>query len=248
MLEQLKLLIRIQILEDKKSHLIRSKEETPRKISELENELGRFESDYLQKKTEYDQLLKTRRTLEQEIADLNGKMTRSKQRMNDVKNNKEYQALLKEADEVKKEISQREESILEAMDRIETLVGEVQASEQVLEEYRKKFEEEKGVLLAEGKVVTDELSRLDGLQQEVRVNLGPEILKRCDYLLEKRGGVAVAAVQNGTCQVCHMNIPPQKYIELQRDNNIMQCPHCYRYIYWPGHEAYQEVFKEYRDE
>jgi predicted nucleic acid-binding Zn-ribbon protein len=48
----------------------------------------------------------------------------------------------------------------------------------------------------------------------------------------------VAAVENGVCQVCHMIIPPQKFIELQRDQDIMQCPHCHRFIYWPGHEGY----------
>ncbi len=248
MLEQLKYLVKIQILEDKKNQLLRIREETPKSISELEKEFGRFEGEYLLRKAEYDHALKMRKAIEQDIADLESKSTRSKQRMTEVKTNKEYQAMLKEIEDAKAEVAQREDSILELMEKIELLSRQTGESETELEKRRAELEESKRKLLADNGQVEERLSRLSALQEEVRVNVEPDLLKRFRFLLERQGGVAVAAVVNGVCQVCHMNIPPQKFIELQRDETIHQCPHCYRFIYWPGHEGYQEAHKELEGE
>ena len=47
-----------------------------------------------------------------------------------------------------------------------------------------------------------------------------------------RRGLAVAPVQNGTCQGCNMNIPPQLFNQLQRGDSIELCATCNRIIYW----------------
>ena len=70
-------------------------------------------------------------------------------------------------------------------------------------------------------------------------------MKRYDFLLEKCGNIAIAAVQNGICQVCHLNIPPQKFIEVQRDEAIHTCPHCQRFVYWAESEAYLNCEDEF---
>ena len=68
MLEQLKCLVQYQILEDKKAKLVRSCEETPKRIAEIEKEFEKFESIYLEKKAEQEHAKKLHRSLEQEIA------------------------------------------------------------------------------------------------------------------------------------------------------------------------------------
>ena len=80
MLEQLKCLIQFQSLEDRKARLIRGYEETPNRIAEIEREFEQFEAEYLAKKAEYDYAKKMHRSLEQAIADLETKISRSKQR------------------------------------------------------------------------------------------------------------------------------------------------------------------------
>jgi predicted nucleic acid-binding Zn-ribbon protein len=42
----------------------------------------------------------------------------------------------------------------------------------------------------------------------------------------------VVPVINATCQGCHMNLPPQMFIDLQRGGQLKFCPHCDRIIYW----------------
>jgi hypothetical protein len=238
LLDQLKCLIEYQKIEDKKNQLIRSYEEAPRRLAELEKEFELFEGQYLSKKEESDDAKKTHRSVEQQIEDLRARMGRQKTRLSEVKTNKEYQAMLKEIDETKKEVSSNEDTSLELMDKIEHLGKEVAEQEKDLEERRRKLEEERAVVEREGDELKGRLDRLEVVRQLVRDRVNPDLLKKTDFLFQKQAGIAVSAVENGVCKVCHMNIPPQKFIELQRDEDILQCPHCHRFLYWPGHEGY----------
>jgi uncharacterized protein len=247
LLEQLRNLIELQLLEDKKAHLIRDCEGTPRRVEELEKEFKHFEAEYLERKAELDNAKKMHRSLEQGIAELETKIGRSKTRMGEVKTNKEYQAILKEIEDVKKDIGQKEDQALECMEKIEGIGKELKRQEKDVEVRRKVMEAERQVLVAESEKLKERLDSLELLEGKVRERLEPQLLKRCEFLMEKRSGVAVAAVESGVCQVCHLNIPPQKFIELQRDESIHNCPHCLRFLYWPGHESYRGFESDMED-
>jgi predicted nucleic acid-binding Zn-ribbon protein len=238
LLDQLKCLIEYQKIEDKKNQLMRSYEEGPRRIAELEKEFEYFEGQFFSKNEEWDNAKKAHREIEQEMEDLRGRMGRQKTRLNEVKTNKEYQAILKEIEETKKDVSKNEESALELMDKIEILGREVAELEKDLSERRSVLEEQRAVLLRESGELKARLDRLEEIRQQVRDRVKPDLLRKTDFLFTKQAGIAVSAVENGVCKVCHMNIPPQKFIELQRDENILQCPHCHRFLYWEGHEGY----------
>lgn len=238
MVEQLKYLVQLQILEDRKAKLIQSYRDTPRRIADLEKEFESFESVYLAKKAELEHARKLHRSLEQEIADLENRFKRSKARMNEVKTNKEYQAMLKEMEDLRKEIRGKEDNALELMETIESLTVELKGLGAEVDKRKKRLDQDKKILLEENEKLKERLERLAEQQNMVREKIAPDLLKRSEILIQKQSGIAVAPVENGVCQVCHLNIPPQKFIELQRDETILQCPHCHRFIYWPGHEAY----------
>ncbi|MHC1743140.1 MAG: zinc ribbon domain-containing protein [Syntrophobacteraceae bacterium] len=243
MFEQLKHLVELQLLEDKRRELIRGFEATPKRIADLEKECERFEGTFLAKKAELEHARKMRRALEQEIADQETKIVRSKTRMNEVKTNKEYQAILKEIEDIKKEIGGKEDEALDYMEKIEILGKQVKVEEKELSGNKERIEAEKKQLLAESERIKERLDRLDAIVRKVRDLVEPVLLKRSDFLLQRQAGIAVAACDGGVCQVCHLNIPPQKFIELMKDESIMECPHCHRFLYWPGNEAYT-IFEE----
>lgn len=239
LLEQLKYMVELQYLVDKKAELIRVREETPRRIGELEKLFGEFEGEHHQKKAEYDNALKMRRSLEQEVKDLESKMERSKGRMHEIKSNREYQAMLKEIEDLKTDIRVKEDQILEHMETIDRLDKAVKLAGKDLDARRRQLDTDKEKTRQEGEMIAARLKTLETLEEEVRRKMQPDIAKRYDFLLEKRNGSGVAAVQEGACQLCHLSLPPQKYVELQKDEAIMNCPSCLRFIYWLGNDAYQ---------
>jgi hypothetical protein len=244
LLEQLKNLIRLQLLEDRKNSLLHSTRETPHRIAELEKEFSRFEQEYQAKKGEYDHARQMRRSLENDLADLEAKISRNKQRANEVKTNKEYQALLKEREEMQKESTRKEDQLLEIMDSLDSMRQEVERLAGEVEEKKKDLEANKEALQAQSEQVDSQVARLESMQQEIYDKLDPQLSKRCQSLMDRGSRVAVAPVQQGICQICHMSIPPQKFIELQRDDAIMHCPSCHRFIYWADHEAYASIEEE----
>jgi predicted nucleic acid-binding Zn-ribbon protein len=51
-------------------------------------------------------------------------------------------------------------------------------------------------------------------------------------LLEICAGLAVIEVKDEICQGCNMNIPPQLFVELKKNEEIYNCPHCRRIIFY----------------
>ncbi len=47
-----------------------------------------------------------------------------------------------------------------------------------------------------------------------------------------REASAVAEARDGMCQLCHMKLRPQMYVELKRNEVIAQCPSCSRILYY----------------
>ncbi|MBC7360069.1 MAG: hypothetical protein H5U10_16180 [Desulfacinum sp.] len=244
MQEQLRYLVELQILENKKNELLRDREATPAKLAALDKEFSVVESEYLLKKADYEHAVQLHRSLEREIADLEARIRKSRQKEREVKNNREYQALLKEIEDLKEEISSREDHALELMEKIEAARGEVEAMKREVASFKEKIEAQKARLQDESERVSEKIERLNALQAEIRNKMDPSLLKKWEFLVSRQKGVAVAPVENGVCQICHLNLPPQRFIELQRDEDILTCPHCHRFLYWPGHEDYQVMAED----
>ena len=67
------------------------------------------------------------------------------------------------------------------------------------------------------------------------------LLKRYELLRSRRNGQALAGVTDGVCKGCFMNIPPQLFIELQKEEEMLSCPSCNRIMF---HEKVTEKATE----
>jgi len=237
--EQLKCLVRLQFLENRKAALLKTQAETPLRLQRLDQEFSRLESEYLLKKNEYQHIQKLHRSVEREISELEYRLARSENRKNKVKSNREYQAVLKEIEDLQREISDKEDEALRFMEELDALEREIATLAKEVASKKEQIAREKERLLQEREQVNDRIAELERLQEEIKEKLQPDLLRRWNFLLERCNGIAVAPVENGVCQICHLNLPPQKFIELQKDENIMVCPNCHRFIYWPGREEYE---------
>jgi len=242
--EQLKYLIQLQALEDRKKALLKEKEEIPKLKIRKEREFQEFEAQYVMKKAELENLQKHHKDLEKEIAELERKLSRCIQKEREVKTNEEYRALLKEQEYLKVEIVEKEDKVLECMERVEILSKEVKRLGKEVEERRSRLKQELTELDEATLSIDAKVEAVEKAQKEIKEKLDPQVRRRCESLMARQGGIAVAPVEKGICKVCHVSLPPQQFIELQKDTMVMNCPHCHRFIYWPGHEVYIEAAKE----
>lgn len=236
--KQLKLLVQLQAIENRKRRLLQEREEAPKRKLQKEKEFQAFEAEVVMKKAELENLRKLHNQLEKDVTALEGKYKRIRQKEGEVKTNREYKALLKEQEEIRQEIVEKEDRLLECMEGIETLSVEVKALEKELQERKRELQRELEIIDQKVKNIELRVVELNVIQQNIKKELDPQILRKCEFLFMRHGGVAVAPVEQGVCKVCYMSIPPQLFIELQKDQDLINCPHCHRYIYWPGHEEY----------
>ena len=236
----LRLLIELQEIEKKVRTLTEQKARAPIQIALMKEK----ESEAAVRVEEKQEMLKSaqrlRKELEREVEDLEGRQNKSKQRLLEVKSNKEYQATLKEIDDVENLIRKREDLIIEQMEVAESLAEEIREHERLLSEAHKRLEQEGAQLEKEAAKADTLIASLEEQKERLKPQIPAAMWHKYQLLSANRGGVALAPVNQCTCQVCHMNLPPQIFIDLQKNETMMHCPNCQRIIYWVGHEAYKQ--------
>ncbi|MBT8405995.1 MAG: hypothetical protein KJP05_00940 [Deltaproteobacteria bacterium] len=240
MQETLQLLIELQEIERKIQALAEQKARAPKQIAVLEEEEKNTEATLVEKQQMLESILKSHRELEREVDDFEGRKAASKQKLIGVKSNKEYQATLKEIDDIEGLVRGREDQIIEQMETAESLEKEIKEQKRLVTEARERLKREGTQLGKEAKKADKLIASLEEQKEQLKPRIPADLLKKYQFIRANRGGVALAPVHTGACQVCHMNLPPQIFIDLQRNEKMMYCPNCQRIIYWMGHEAYRQ--------
>jgi uncharacterized protein len=232
--EQLGLLWELQKIDLGLKSIKEEKDRYPKEMKKLD-EKQKVERERVEKEKEkIESLEKTRRQKEGQLALEQEKIKRVEGKMFEVKTNKEYQALLSEIDSVKEANSRMEEEILQVMDEIDELKKDLSKREKdvgvILEKIeidRKKLQEK---MAFDEKIWKEQTERREVLSKQIESKL----VKLYNTLKEKRQGVGVVGVKHETCQGCFVNVPPQMFIEVQKNNVLVRCPHCNRILYWEG--------------
>ena len=228
----LELLIKLQELDS----LILNKQsiidEMPLKISEAELPLKEGQAALEKIKQQKDLLGKKKRDKERELDDSNEKIKKLKARTTGIKTNKEYQAHLKEIESAEKELYGLEDKILFIMEEMDAFSqdikleeGRIKSEKKTLETFKEKLENE--ISEAEKKLVS-----LKEAREKIVGGINSEIYTLYMGLIESSRGIAVTEVKGEVCQGCNMNIPPQLYVEIKMNEEIIQCPQCRRILYY----------------
>ncbi len=229
---QLERLVALQIVDLKIQEMERAKEEIPQRIASLEEEFRKEEEGVLAERAELEKLQKERRQKEKDLEEEIDRVKKAEARVFEIKTNKEYQAVLKEIDNAKKLNRQREEEILGILERLEEMQNHLGKGEKSLEARRRQYQRQVAELKEKAASFDEEMAGEVRQREEQEKAIPQDLLSKYHMLLEKRQGVAVARVINGVCQACNMNLRPQLYIELQKQDTLIACPNCNRILFW----------------
>ncbi|MBI5640464.1 MAG: hypothetical protein HZA17_08570 [Nitrospirae bacterium] len=207
-------------------------DKVPLRIFEVDEPLkqARAELEKITQKTEA--LGKKKKDKERLLEEINEKIKKMKSRISDIKTNKEYQAHLKEIESSEREIGGIEEEILLIMEDLDAVVREHKEKERIVRSEGDKIDAFKKKLDLEVSAYEKELSVL----KEERVSLAslitPDIYRTYMTLLGSGNGVAVTKAKGEICLGCNMNMPPQLFVEVRKNEEIIQCPQCQRILYY----------------
>jgi len=230
--EKLKVVLMIQSIDTKFDNISREKEETPKEIEKLKEGLDLLGNAVEQDLSTVEELKKERSKVERELEEIDLKLKKSKLRLNEVKSNREYQAVLKEIEDLKDLTFQKEETVIKWMEEIEIQEKECADNTVRREESQEEYKSKEKAFSQRIRELDKEVQSLNEKRVQLSPNLDEDLLRRYNGLRSHLKGRVVVPVIDGVCQECHLGIPPQQYNELIKGDSMQSCPHCSRIIYW----------------
>ncbi len=173
-----------------------------------------------------------RRTLDRDLATVQGRLAKFKDQLMEVKTNREYQAMQKEIEVAQTEVRQTEDRILERMLEADELVQEIRAAETAAAGEHAAVAEERRALETEAAGLQEELDRIAGTRQALVTEMPAPILALFDQVAKARRGIAVAEARDGHCTLCNVRLRPQVFNDIRRNDSVIQCESCQRILYF----------------
>jgi predicted nucleic acid-binding Zn-ribbon protein len=144
--------------------------------------------------------------------------------------------MLKETEAARAENDKTEEHIIVLMEKTEELKKDYQSALKALNKREKEVQEEVKELEKEIKTADSTVAKLKQERERLLTEVSRDLKARYNVLIEKRSGLAVVNVKNGTCLGCFMNIPPQLFIEVMKNSEALTCPSCNRILCYEEEE------------
>lgn len=232
MLSDLKLVIRLQEIDNRLADLAREIATLPKHIAEIEKRLTSHERKLEADRAALSANQKERKKCEGDIQVQEQKISKLKDQMLLAKTNEQYRAFQSEIDFCQKEIRTAEDRILELMTESEPLDKNVKAAEAALKVEKAEVEAEKQK--ARERTAVDERAARE-LQTEraaIAAQTAKAAMDRYERVRKARKGIGVAEVIDGRCSACNLALRLQLFQELKRGDEIMACENCQRILYY----------------
>jgi hypothetical protein len=232
LLTELSRLIDVQEIDKVIQEVTQELTKLPEELEAGEAALEELKAAHAARLQELEDLKAQRRDTETEMADMEESIKNSRQRLMEIKSNIEYKAMLKEIAFKEDQRDQRETRLLQFMELMETQNRLIAEQLQQMEELEATLIQQRQEVAVQVKKLQQELAELEERRKKVRKTVPAPLMKRYEFIRQRRNSSAICPVHEGVCLGCHMNILPQQFIDLQKGLEILQCPHCQRILYW----------------
>ena len=205
--------------------------ELPLEVQDLEDEIAGLETRIENLKVELGELDKTSSTRKMDIKKADEAIKKYSEQLDNVRNNREYDALSKEIEFQKLEIELQEKRIREA----QKAKAEKEA---LMEESKKRYEDKVSDLEAKKGELNDIINETHKDEESLQIK-SEELAATIDERLltayrrirsNARNGLAVVTVDRDACGGCFNKIPPQRQLDIRSRKKIIVCEYCGRIL------------------
>jgi predicted nucleic acid-binding Zn-ribbon protein len=229
--QKLKSLYELQAIHTKIDKIRQVRGELPMEVSDLEDDVAGLETRIQKIKGELDDLeddIVTRKNL---IRDAQNNIKKYETQLNEVKNNREYDAISKEIEIQGLDIQVSEKKIREFGFEIVTKTQVYEKALADLEARKSDLDAKKAELGTITAETQKEENELTGLADKATVNIEERLLIAYNRLRKNaKNGLAVVTIQRDSCSGCFNQIPPQRQSDIRQRKKIIVCEHCGRIL------------------
>jgi len=236
----LKLVVRLQDLDNRLADLAREIASLPKHVAEIEKKLVAHEHKLEVDRAALAANLKERKKCESDIQVQEQKISKLKDQTLSAKTNEQYRAFQNEVEFCQKEIRKAEDRILELMNESEPLDRNVKAAEAALKSEKQQVDAEKAQARERTAVDQNAAQELQNERGEVVKSVTPSLYQRYERVKKSRRGQAMAEVVDGRCMACQIALRLQYFQDLKRGENILSCESCQRILYYNPPQAIED--------
>ncbi len=229
--EKLKLMYELQVIDSELDQIQILKGELPIEVSDLEDEI----EGLLKRSTNIGGHVKEAET---EIAKHNvnikeseSNIVRYTKQLDNVKNNREYEALTKEIESQTLEIQLSQKRIREQQVILTQKQETLTATDLRLKQKNKDLDNKRVELAQIIEKTEKEEEKLNKRIEKARKKIEERLLKAYDKTRGSyRNGLAIVTLERDACGGCFNKIPPQVHLEVGLRKKIIACEHCGRIL------------------
>ncbi|MCX8479168.1 MAG: hypothetical protein RL138_1742 [Bacteroidota bacterium] len=229
--EKLRALFTLQQIDAKINEIKTIRGELPMEVRDLEDELEGLKTRIAhleQDLADAEQVIANYKAAKKEAE---AQVKKYEKQQDNVKNNREFDALSKEIEMAKLESQLNEKR---AKDYVET----VSAKQTALEEAQKNIKDKEKFLKTKKSELENVISETEAEEfelneqaNEARTSIEERLLMGYDKIRRNyKNGLAVVTVQRDACGGCFNRIPPQRQIEIRQHRKVILCEHCGRIL------------------
>ncbi len=214
--------------------LSRNTKEYPKEKARLEKEIDTLENNLETLKNTISENEVKRRNVETEIESEREHLAEKEARLLTTKTNKEYTAVQHEIESSKEKIDTLETEDLELMSSLETMIPQVDELEKTLSETREKNSQEILEIDDKFKSIESDSKQLEMKRTQILEDVADRTRTIYTRLRKGKSGIAVSSVDpvKHSCRGCFKQLPPQKVLEVRRQNKLIFCENCGRILVW----------------
>ncbi len=229
--EKLEYLLELQSINSKLDEIKKLQGELPLEVEALEGDINKLEERIEKINEEKKELEVSLAKFQSQIKESEAHIEKYTRQQDDVKNNREFEALAREIELQKLDIQLAKKRIYETQAKLEQKEETLSAANDRIADKRKDLELKNEELeKITSKTEKDEKKYLNK-EKRARKKMPESLLVSYDRTRNAyKNGLAVVTIERNACGGCFSEIPPQVQLEMTQRKRIITCEHCGRVL------------------
>lgn len=222
----------LQDILSEKYAIERDIQEIPKALKTKQEILNRLKQSFVEKSEALNEIKSNIKHLSFEMTDAERRREETEKRMDEIKTQREYEALDKEI----RDADEKERRFRRDIQRKEAELKEIQGSIELEEKMIAMQEEELAAEEQNIKMETGKkqayLEELIEREQAIAPGMDEDILFKFQRIIKNKSGVGIVPIKANVCSGCYMVLPAQFVNDIRGGQEIRFCPYCSRVLYW----------------
>jgi len=231
MQEKILALYELQRIDSKIDEINKVKGDLPLEVQDLEDEMAGMQTRIDKINSEIDELNALTKQRKRETDQAKIMIANYKEQQNNVRNNREFDAITKEIEYQELEIELAEKRLKEYAVAVKGKKLQLEEAENLGQERAADLDAKKNELQGIEAETAPQVAEFSAQAEAVKAKIDERLLTAYDRIRRNvHNGLAVVTVKRDACGGCYNRIPPQRQVDIRQGKKIIICEYCGRIL------------------